>query len=205
MSIALPVRKRRPAAKSGWVCRLKERSFSMLPAILMFVTAPVSIILGASFLKREVQIFMGRLGLQQGAVGNGLVGEDKGEDAGDKGRSDPSAFGHQFSREVVPNPGECQSFRGARNCLRASSFWIPAFAGMTYKWTSTCPRAAQTCSRSNGRGINCVLLGHGHGYPYFRAHHRGHDRPEHHHHTRDARGESGLRRCPMGETEGRQK
>jgi hypothetical protein len=57
MSIALPVRRRRPAAKSGWVCRPKERPLSLLPAFVEFVTAPVTILLGASFLKREVQIF----------------------------------------------------------------------------------------------------------------------------------------------------
>jgi hypothetical protein len=79
----------------------------VLPAIVEFVTAPVTILLGASFLKREVQIFGG------------------------------------------------------------------------------------------------VLLGCGHAYPYFRADDRGHDRPEHHH-IREARGESGLRRRPMGEAEGRQ-
>ena len=107
MSIALPVRRRCPAAKSGWVCRPKERPLSALPAIVEFVIALVTILLGASFLKREVQIFGG------------------------------------------------------------------------------------------------VLLGYGHGYPYFRAYDRGHDRPEHH--TRDASSESGLRRRPMGEAEGRQR
>jgi hypothetical protein len=78
---------------------------SALPAIVEFVTTPVTILLGASFLKSEVQIFGG------------------------------------------------------------------------------------------------VLLGYGHGYSYFRAHDRGHDRPEHHHHTRDARSESGLRRRPRGEAD----
>jgi hypothetical protein len=81
----------------------------VLPAIVEFVTAPVTILLGASFLKREVQIFGG------------------------------------------------------------------------------------------------VLLNYGHGYPYFRAHDRSHDRLEHQHHTRDARGESGLRRHPMEEAEGGQR
>lgn len=109
MSIALPVRRRRPAAKSGWVYRPREQQLSVLPAIVVFVTAPVTILLGALFLKREVQIFGG------------------------------------------------------------------------------------------------VLLGYGHGHPYFRAHDRGHDRPEHHHDSRDARGESGPRRRPMGEAEGRQR
>jgi hypothetical protein len=109
MSIALLVRRRCPAAKSGWVCRPKERPLSVLPAVVEFVTAPVTILLGASFLKREVQIFGG------------------------------------------------------------------------------------------------VLLGYGHAYPYFRAHDRGHDSPEHQHQTRDARGESGFRRRPMGEAEGRQR
>jgi hypothetical protein len=47
MSIALPVRRRRPAAKSGWFCRAKERPLSALPAIVESVTAPVSILLGA--------------------------------------------------------------------------------------------------------------------------------------------------------------
>jgi hypothetical protein len=164
MSIALPVRRRRPAAKSDWAYRPRERPLSMLPAILEFVTAPVTILLGASFLKREVQIFGGRLGLRQGAVGSGLAGGYKGEGAGDKGRTDPTAFG-----------------------------------------TPTCPLAARMRSRSNGLGINCVFLGYGHRYSYFRAHDRGHDRPEHHHHTRDARRESGLRRRPMGEAEGRQR
>jgi hypothetical protein len=164
MSIALPVRGRRPAAKSGWVWRLRERPLSVLPAVVEFVTAPVTILLGASLFTRKVQVFGGRFGLWEGAVGSGLAGGDKGEGAGDKGRTDPSAFG-----------------------------------------TPTCPLAARTGSRSNGLRTNCVLLGYGHGYPYFRAHDRGHDRPEHHHHTRDARGESGLRRRPMGEAEGRQR
>ena len=108
MSIALPVRGRCPAAKGGWVCPPKERPLSVLPGIVASVTAPVGILLGASFLEREVQTFGG------------------------------------------------------------------------------------------------VLLGYGHGYPYFRAHDRGHDRLEHHHLTRDASSESDLRRHPMGEAEGRQ-
>jgi hypothetical protein len=61
MSIALPLRRRCPAAKSGWVCLPKERQLSVLPAIVEFVTAPVTILLRASFLKREVQIFAGVL------------------------------------------------------------------------------------------------------------------------------------------------
>ena len=202
MSIALPGRRSRPAAKSGWVCRPRERPLSALPGIVEFVAAPAAILLGASFLTREVQIFGGRLGLRQGAVGSRLAGWDKGEGAGYKRRSDPSAFGHRTAREVMPYPGECQRLGGVRHCLRVSSYWIPAFAGMTYKWTPTCLLASRTRSRSNGLGINCVLLGYGHGYPYFRAHDRGHYRPEHHHHTRDARGESGLRRRPMGAAEG---
>ena len=205
MSIALPVRRRRPATKSGWVCRLRERPLSAFPTIVEFVTSPVTILLGASFLTREVQIFGGRLGLQQGAVGSRLAGGDKGEGAGDKGRSDTSAFGHRAARAVIPDPGECQRLCGARHCLRASSYRIPACEGMMCKRTPACPLAARTRSRSNRLGINRVLLGYGHGNPYFRAHDRGHDRPEHHHHTRDARGESGLRRRPMGEAEGRQR
>jgi hypothetical protein len=55
MSIALPVRRRRPAPKSGWVCRPKERPLSALLAILEFVTAPVAILLRTSFFTREVQ------------------------------------------------------------------------------------------------------------------------------------------------------
>jgi hypothetical protein len=203
MSIALPVRRRRPAAKSGWVCRLRERPLSALPTIVEFVTIPVAILLGASFLTREVQIFGGRLGLRQGAVGSGLAGGDKGEDAGDKRRSDPSAFGHRAAREVIPNPGECQRLGGARHYCPRTSSWIPACEGMTCKRTPACPLAARTRSRSSGLGINLVLLGYGHGYPYFREHDRGYDRPEHH--TRDVRGESGLRRRPMGEAEGRQR
>jgi hypothetical protein len=109
MSIALPVRRRCPAPENSWVCRPRERQSSVLPAIVEFVTAPVTILLGTSFLKREVQIFGG------------------------------------------------------------------------------------------------VLLGYGHGYPYFGAHDRGHDRPEHQHQTRDARSESGLKRHPMEEAEGRQR
>jgi len=109
MSIALPVRRRRPTAKSGLVCRPREQLLSVLPAIVEFVTARVTILLGAFFLKREVQIFGG------------------------------------------------------------------------------------------------VLLGYGHADPYFRVDDRGHDRPEHHHHSREARGESGLRRPLMGEAEGRQR
>jgi hypothetical protein len=49
-----------------------------------------------------------------------------------------------------------------------------------------------------------VLLDYEHGYPYFRAHDRSHDRLEHHHLTRVASSESGLKRHPMGEAEGRQ-
>ena len=109
MSIALPVRGGCPAAKCGWVCLPKERPLSVLPGIVEFVTAPVTMLLRASFLKLEVQIF------------------------GD------------------------------------------------------------------------VLLDYEHGYPYFRAHDWSHDRPEHHHLTRDASSESGLKRHPMGEAEGRQR
>jgi hypothetical protein len=201
MSIALPGGRSRPAAKSGWVCRTREQPLSALPAIVEFVAAPAAILLGASFLTREVQTFGGRLGLQQGAVGSRLAGWDKGEGAGDKRRSDPSACGHRAAREVMPYPGECQRLGGARrHCLRVSSYWIPAFAGMTYKWTPKCLLASRTRSRSNGLGINCVLLGYRHGYLYFRDHDRGYDRPEHH--TRDVGGESGLRRRPMGAAEG---
>jgi hypothetical protein len=109
MSIALPVRRRRPTAKSDRICRPREQLLSVLPAIVEFVTTRVTILLGAFFPKREVQIF-----------------------------------------------GE-------------------------------------------------VLLGYGHGYAYSRVGDRGHDCPEHHHHTCDARGESGFRRRPMGEAEGRQR
>ena len=55
MSIALPARRRRPTVKGGWVYRLKEWPMSALLAILEFVTAPVAILLGASFFTREVQ------------------------------------------------------------------------------------------------------------------------------------------------------
>jgi hypothetical protein len=55
MSIALPVRRRCPASKGCWVYRPRERPLSMLPAIVEFVTAPVAILLGASFSTRVVQ------------------------------------------------------------------------------------------------------------------------------------------------------
>ena len=109
MSIVLPGRSLYPAAKSGWVWRPVGRPLSVLPAIVEFVTDPVTILLGATFLKREVLIFGG------------------------------------------------------------------------------------------------ALLGYGHGYPDFRVDDRGHGRPERHHHTRDARGESGLRHHPMEEAEGEQR
>jgi hypothetical protein len=92
-----------------------------------------------------------------------------------------------------------------RHRLRVSSHWISASAAMKYECTPTCPLAARTRSSSNGLGTNRVLLGYGRGNPYFRAHDRGHDRPEHHHQTRDTRGESGLSSPPMGEAEGRQR
>jgi hypothetical protein len=146
MSIALPVRRRRPIVKGAWVYRLKQRPMSALQAILEFVTAPVAILLGASLFTREVQ---------------------------------------------------------TRHRLRVSSYWISAFAAMKYECTLTCPLAARTRSSSNGLGINRVLLGYGRGNPFLRAHDRGYDRPEHH--TRDARGESGLSSRLMGEAEGRQR
>ena len=55
MSIALPVRRRRPTVKGAWIYRPKERPLSTLQAILAFVTALVAILLGASFFTREVQ------------------------------------------------------------------------------------------------------------------------------------------------------
>ena len=55
MSIALPVRRRCPASKGCWVYRPRERQLSMLPAIVEFVTAPVAILLGASFFTRVVR------------------------------------------------------------------------------------------------------------------------------------------------------
>jgi hypothetical protein len=73
MSIVLPVRRRRPAPEISRVCRPKERPLSALPAIVEFVTAPVSILLGASFFTRKVQAFEGGLVLQQGAVGRRLA------------------------------------------------------------------------------------------------------------------------------------
>ena len=200
MSIALPVRRCRSAAKSGWVCRPRGRPLSALPAIVEFVAAPAAILLDASFLTREVQTFGGRLSLRQRAVGSRLAGWDKGEGAGDKRRSDPSAFGHRATREGIPNPGECQRLGGARHYCPQTSSWIPACEGMTCKRTLACPLAARTRSRSTGLGINLVLLGYGLGYPHFWEHDRGYDRPEHH--TGDVGGESGLRRRPMEEAEG---
>jgi len=55
MSIALPVRRRRPTVKGAWIYRPKERPLSTLQARLAFVTAPVTILLGGSFFTREVQ------------------------------------------------------------------------------------------------------------------------------------------------------
>jgi hypothetical protein len=90
-----------------------------------------------------------------------------------------------------------------RHRLRLSTYWISAFAGMTYVWTLTCLLAARTRSRSIGLGINLDPLGYGRGYLYSRERDRGHDRPEHH--TSDVRDESPLRRRPMVEAEGRQR
>ena len=142
MSIALPVRRRRPTVKGAWIYRPKERPLSALQAILEFVTAPVSILLGASYFSREVQ---------------------------------------------------------TRHRLRVSSYWISAFAAITYKSTPTCPLAARTRSRSNGLGITLDPLGNGHGYIYLRQGEWGHDRPEHH--TSDVPGERGLSSRPRGEAE----
>ncbi len=190
MSIALPVRRRRPAAKSGRVCRPRERPTSLLPTMVEFLTAPVAILLGASFLSREVRIFGRRLGLRQRAVGSGLAGRDRGEGAGDKRRSDPSAF-------------ECQRLGAARHYCPRTSPWIPACEGMTYGRSPASPLTARTLSRSNGLVINLALMSYGRRYPYFREHARGYDRPEHH--TRDVRGESGLGPRPIGQAEGRQR
>ncbi len=55
MAIALPVRRRRPTVKGAWVYRPKEQPMSSLQAIVEFVTAPVAILLGASFFTRVVQ------------------------------------------------------------------------------------------------------------------------------------------------------
>ena len=142
MSIALPVRRRRPTVKGASVYRLKGRPMSALQAILEFVTAPVSILIGASYFSREVQ---------------------------------------------------------TRHRLRVSSYWISAFAAITYKSTPTCPLAARTRSRSNGLGITLDPLGNGHGYLHFREGDRGHDRPEHH--TSDVPSERGLSSRPRGEAE----
>ena len=142
MSIALPVRRRRPTVKGASVYRLKGRPMSALQAILEFVTAPVSILIGASYFSREVQ---------------------------------------------------------TRHRLRVSSYWISAFAAITYKSTPTCPLAARTRSRSNGLGITLDPLGNGHGYIYLRQGEWGHDRPEHH--TSDVPSERGLSSRPRGEAE----
>jgi hypothetical protein len=87
----------------------------------------------------------------------------------------------------------------SRHRLRVSSYWISAFAGMTYKRTPTCLLAARTRSRPIGLGISLDPLGYGRGYLYSRERDRDHDRPEHH--TGDVRGESGLRSRPRGEAE----
>ncbi len=115
---------------------------SALQAILEFVTAPVSILLGASFFSLEVQ---------------------------------------------------------TRHRLRVSSYWISAFAAITYKSTPTCPLAARTRSRSNGLGITLDPLGNGHGYIYLREGEWGHERPEHH--TSDVPGERGFSSRPRGEAD----
>jgi len=76
MSIALPVRRRRPAAWGGRVCRSTERPSSAFPTIVEFVAAPVAILLGATFFTGAVEILGGRSGLRQGAVGSRLAGGD---------------------------------------------------------------------------------------------------------------------------------
>jgi hypothetical protein len=202
MSIALPVRRRRPAPKSGWVCRPKERPMSTLPSITGCVTDLVAILLGTSFFTRKAHTFGGRLGLQQRAVGSRLAGEDKEDGVGDKPRSDPSVISHRAAREVIPDPGVYQRFGRARHCLRASSYWNSAVAGMTYKRTPMCTLSARMRSRSNGLGSNLVHSDYGHEYPYFRERDREHDLPEHH--IRDVPGERGFSSRPRGEAERRQ-
>ncbi len=81
MSIALPVCRRRPAARGGRVCRSTERPLSAFPTIVEFVAAPVAILLGATFFTSAVQILGARLGLRQGAVGSRLAGRDTEEGA----------------------------------------------------------------------------------------------------------------------------
>lgn len=76
MSIVLPVRRRRPAAWGGRVCRSTGRPLSAFPTIVEFVAVPVAIPLGATFFTSAVQILGGRLGLRQGAVGSRLAGGD---------------------------------------------------------------------------------------------------------------------------------
>jgi hypothetical protein len=163
MSIALPVRRRRPAAKSSWVCIPKERLLSMLPAIVEFVTTPVTSLLGVSFLEREVQIF-----------GNHWV----------SGRESSAADSRVGIREMAPEKrvGLILAPLGHRRA-RSQHERAPAQVDLestVFSWV-----------------MDTDTL-------YFSAHDRGNDRPEHHCHTREARGESGLRRRPIEEAEGRQ-
>ena len=90
-----------------------------------------------------------------------------------------------------------------RHRLRLSTYWISAFAGMTYVWTLTYLLAARTRSRSIGLGISLDPLGYGCGYLHSRERNRGHECPEHH--ISDVRDESDLRRRPIVEAEGRQR
>lgn len=67
MSIALPVRRRRPAAWDGRVCRSTERSLSAFPTIVEFMAAPVAILPGAVFFASAVEKFLGEI-LEVGTI-----------------------------------------------------------------------------------------------------------------------------------------
>ena len=81
MSIALPICRYRHTAWGGRVCRSTEQPLSAFPTIVEFAAAPVTILFGATFFARAVQILGGRLGLRQGAVGSRLAGGDMEERA----------------------------------------------------------------------------------------------------------------------------
>jgi hypothetical protein len=74
VSIVLPVRRHRHAARGGPVSRSTEQPLSTFSTIVEFAAAPVAILFGATFFAGAVQILGGRLGLRLVAVGSRLAG-----------------------------------------------------------------------------------------------------------------------------------
>ena len=194
MSIALPVRRRRPAAWGGRVCRSTERPLSAFPNMVKLVAVPVAILLCATpYTSAVEQSRGGRLGLQQGAIGTRLAGRYTEGDVEMDVRAilaplaaDLPEKATQFSSVMNKDTFALQRFALVR-MLRFGHRLLSKFgSGSRSRYPPLRPPPV--------RRINHCEYRH-------RQHNRSYDLPEHH--TRDVRNESGPGRNLMREAKRR--